>query len=62
MRRRAEGPHPTALETWLERRLPPYGFGVMLVLLRATYLLMAWSPSQQSARVITVTGPGDVTE
>jgi hypothetical protein len=56
--RRADAPRPTRFEAWLERRLPPYGFGLVLGLLVATYVVMASSPSQRWARVVTVTLEG----
>jgi len=48
------GPRPTRIEAWLERKLPPYGFGVVFLLLLATYVLMAASPPHAWARVVTV--------
>ena len=48
------GPRPTRIEAWLERRFPAYGFGVVFLLLLATYVLMAASPPHAWARVITV--------
>ena len=52
--RRTEAPGATRIEAWLERRLPPYGFGLVLLLLIATYMVMASSPSHQVARALTV--------
>jgi len=51
-------PHPTRVEALLEARLPPYGFGLVLLLLVATYVVMAASPPDQWARVLTVTLEG----
>ncbi|MFA5884507.1 MAG: ion channel [Acidimicrobiia bacterium] len=48
------GPRPTRIEEWLERRFPPYGFGVVFLLLLATYVVMATSPPHAWARVVTV--------
>jgi hypothetical protein len=45
---------PTRIEAWLERRVPPYRFGVVFLLLITTYVVMAASPSNRTARVITV--------
>jgi len=42
------------LETWVEKRVPPYRFGVVFVLLVVTYVVMAASPSDHTARVVTV--------
>ena len=52
----ASHPHtaPTPIEAWLERRVPPYRFGALFVLLIATYVVMAASPSDGAVRVITV--------
>jgi hypothetical protein len=47
-------PGPTRLEAWLEARFPPYRFGVVFVLLVVTYVVMAASPPNTTARVITV--------
>ena len=47
-------PRPTRVEAWLERRVPPYRFGVVFVLLVVTYVVMAASPPEQAARVVTV--------
>ena len=49
---------PTAVEAWLEERIPPYGFGLVLLLLIATYVVMASNPPQQWARILTVTLEG----
>jgi hypothetical protein len=49
---------PTAVEAWLEQRIPPYGFGLVLLLLIATYVVMASNPPQQWARIVTVTLEG----
>jgi hypothetical protein len=48
------GPRPTRFEAWLERRFPPYGFGVVFLLLLGTYVVMATSPPYAWARVLTV--------
>jgi len=45
---------PTRFEAWLEERFPPYRFGVVFVLLVVTYVVMAASPPNQAARIITV--------
>jgi hypothetical protein len=45
---------PTRFEAWLERRFPPYRYGWVFLLLVATYVVMAASPSDGSTRVITV--------
>jgi hypothetical protein len=45
---------PTRAEAWLERRVPPYRFGVVFLLLVVTYVVMAASPPNRAARVITV--------
>ena len=45
---------PTRFEAWLEERFPPYRFGLVFVLLVATYIVMAASPSNQAARITTV--------
>jgi len=45
---------PTRFEGWLEARFPPYRFGFVFVLLVITYVVMAASPSDQAARIITV--------
>ena len=45
---------PRRSKSWLEQRLPPYGFGVVLLLLVATYVVMASSPPDQWARILTV--------
>ena len=55
------GPRPTRIEAWLERRFPAYGFGVVFLLLLATYVLMAASPPHAWARVITVILEGVIT-
>jgi hypothetical protein len=47
-------PNPTRLEAWLERRFPPYRFGLLFVLLVVTYVVLAASPSDTTARVVTV--------
>jgi hypothetical protein len=44
---------PTRLEAWLEDRFPPYRFGVVFVLLVVTYVVMAASPPNEAARVVT---------
>ena len=46
--------NPTRFEAWLEQRFPPYRFGVVFVLLVATYVVMAASPPNEAARVATV--------
>ena len=45
---------PTPIEAWLERRVPPYRFGTLFVLLIATYVVLAASPSNTAVRVISV--------
>lgn len=45
---------PTRFEAWLEQRFPPYRFGVVFVLLVVTYVVMAASPSNEAARIVTV--------
>ncbi|MGZ5420978.1 MAG: potassium channel family protein [Aeromicrobium sp.] len=45
---------PTSVEAWIERRVPRYRFGAVLVLLMTTYVVMAASPSDVTARVLTV--------
>lgn len=47
-------PRPTRFEAWLEARFPPYRFGVVFVLLVATYVVMAASPPNAAARIVTV--------
>jgi hypothetical protein len=47
-------PRPTRFEAWLEQRFPPYRFGVVFLLLVATYVVMAASPPNEAARVATV--------
>jgi hypothetical protein len=47
-------PRPTRIEAWLERHFPPYGFGVVFLLLLATYVVMATSPPYSWARILTV--------
>jgi len=47
-------PAPTRVEAWLERRVPPYRFGALFVLLVVTYVAMAASPPDATARVLTV--------
>jgi hypothetical protein len=45
---------PTRFEAWLEERSPGYRFGFVLVLLLATYVVMATGPSDPVTRVVTV--------
>ncbi len=45
---------PTRAETWLEGRFPGYRFGSVLVLLSVTFVVMAASPPDAWARVLTV--------
>jgi hypothetical protein len=45
---------PTRAERWLERRFGPYRFGVVLLLLLATFVVMAIGPGGKWARVATV--------
>ena len=45
---------PTWIERWLERRVRPYRFGALFVLLIVTYVVMAASPSDGAVRIITV--------
>lgn len=47
-------PTPTRLEAWVEQRVPPYRFGLLFVLLVITYVVLAASPSDTTARVVTV--------
>ena len=47
-------PPQTKLERWLERRLPGYRYGVVLVMLFTTYVFMASGPTHVVARVVTV--------
>jgi hypothetical protein len=49
---------PTGAETWLEGRFPGYRFGSVLVLLSVTFVVMASSPPDAWARVLTVTLQG----
>ena len=49
---------PRAIERWLERNLPGYRFGVVLVLLLMTYTFMATAPSGDWVRVVTTTLQG----
>ena len=45
---------PTRAEAWLEDRLPGYRFGVVLILLLATFIVLSIGPSDAWARVATV--------
>ena len=45
---------PTRAEAWLEYRLPGYRFGIVLVLLLASFVVLAIGPSDPWARVVTV--------
>lgn len=45
---------PTRIEAWLEERSPGYRFGYVLILLLATYIVMAAGPPDDWARVTTV--------
>jgi xanthine/uracil permease len=45
---------PVGLERWLEERFPPYRYGPVLVLLSATFVLMASGPRGEWARVLNV--------
>lgn len=45
---------PTMLQRWLEQRFPGYRYGVVLILLFATYVFMASGPTHLVARVVTV--------
>ena len=46
---------PTKVEAWLESMFPSYNFRAVLVLLLATFVVMAAGPSDAWARVLTVT-------
>jgi hypothetical protein len=50
----SRSPAPTPIEAWLERRVPPYRFGALFVLLIATYVVLAASPSDTAVRVVSV--------
>jgi drug/metabolite transporter (DMT)-like permease len=45
---------PTMVQRWFEQRFPGYRYGVVLVLLFATYVFMASGPTHVLARVVTV--------
>jgi hypothetical protein len=45
---------PTRIEAWMEARSPGYRFGYVLLLLLATYIVMAAGPPDAWARVSTV--------
>ena len=45
---------PTRIEQWLEARSPGYGYGWVLLLLAATFIVMSAGPPDAWVRVITV--------
>ena len=49
-----DGARPRAIERWLERSLPGYRFGLVLLFLLLTYTCMASGATSSWARVVTV--------
>ncbi len=45
---------PSSVESWLEQRFPGYRYGSVLVLLAATFVVMAAGPPDAWTRVLTV--------
>lgn len=45
---------PSSVETWLAGRVPAYRYGIVLVLLAITYVVMAAAPPDAWTRVLTV--------
>jgi hypothetical protein len=46
-------PPPILGERWLEKRIRPYRFGMVFVLIVASYAFMATAPSTSAARLVT---------